>query len=134
MSCFKVQGNFLLLCSSSNFVGYSYNLFLYTHQVKHEATSDIMYINKTPELKHTLPAACVATLHRPAKQPLDHCAGPPQIKGDFVDLFGNLQHVEIYPVDGKKPLIIEWLEYDALRILQHFFNQAARAASMDIEM
>ena len=24
MSCFKVQGNFLLLCSSNNFVGYSY--------------------------------------------------------------------------------------------------------------
>ena len=24
VSCFKVQGNFLLLCSSSNFVGYSY--------------------------------------------------------------------------------------------------------------
>ena len=25
MSCFKVQGNFLLLCSSNNFVGHSYN-------------------------------------------------------------------------------------------------------------
>ena len=25
MSCFKVQGNFLLLCSSNNFVGYSYD-------------------------------------------------------------------------------------------------------------
>ena len=24
MSCFKIQGNFLLLCSSNNFVGYSY--------------------------------------------------------------------------------------------------------------
>ena len=27
MSCFKVQGNFLLLCSSSNFVGYSYHTY-----------------------------------------------------------------------------------------------------------
>ena len=30
MSCFKVQGNFLLLCSSSNLVGYSY---YYSHEV-----------------------------------------------------------------------------------------------------
>ena len=32
MSCFKVQGNFLLLCSSSNFVGYSH-IYIYMFQV-----------------------------------------------------------------------------------------------------
>ena len=32
MSCFKVQGNFLLLCSSNNFVGYSY-IYIYMYSI-----------------------------------------------------------------------------------------------------
>ena len=45
MTCFKVQGNFLLLCSSSNFVGYSqvYRLYRYINNVNMDMYGIIYY-------------------------------------------------------------------------------------------
>ena len=70
MSCFKVQGNFLLLCSSSNFVGYSYNIFHF------------FYIHTKWNTKQLL-ISCISTkrqnwnLHLPALRCQLHDTGLP---------------------------------------------------------